>query len=241
MNQPGATVPWSIKDALIVFVVAWVGAPLAAILLLAQLGHFWPLAHELIVKFSKGDVSVNFGLVAVDAMAAFGLVGYYLNKYGAKWRDLGFRKFSLAKMLMYVIVAFFALSILVVGAYWLIKLLVPGFNADQAQTNEFTNPSTPLAMQLSFLALVVIPPILEESVFRGFMFPAFSKRFGVIGGAIVSSLLFGAAHLQGNIIVYTVILGLLLCLLYRRLGSIWPGVALHMLNNYIAFSALIHK
>ncbi len=88
---------------------------------------------------------------------------------------------------------------------------------------------------------MLIPPIIEETVFRGFIFPAFSKRFGVIIGALLSSLLFGFAHLQYNVGVYTVVLGLLLCLLYIKLRSIVPGIFLHMLNNYLAFVALTHK
>ncbi len=94
---------------------------------------------------------------------------------------------------------------------------------------------------LSLWALVIIPPIIEEIVFRGFMFPAFAKRFGVVLGAVVSSLLFAVAHLQLNVSVYTFILGLLLCFLYVRLGSTIPGIGIHMLNNYLAYMALNQK
>jgi membrane protease YdiL (CAAX protease family) len=65
-----------------------------------------------------------------------------------------------------------------------------------------------------------------------------AKRWGVITGAIVSSAIFGLAHAQANISIYTWLLGLLLCAMYVRLKSIIPGMALHMLNNYLAFLAL---
>ena len=59
--------------------------------------------------------------------------------------------------------------------------------------------------------------------------------------AIFSGVLFGFAHLQPNVSIYTFILGLLLCAMYVRLGSIVPGIALHMLNNYFAYVALNQK
>jgi membrane protease YdiL (CAAX protease family) len=82
---------------------------------------------------------------------------------------------------------------------------------------------------------VLLPPIIEETIFRGFIFPAISTRTGVIWGAILSSLLFGAFHGQANVFVYTAILGLLLCFMYVRTKSIIPGMVLHMLNNFLAF------
>ncbi len=88
---------------------------------------------------------------------------------------------------------------------------------------------------------MILPPIIEETVFRGFIFPAFAKKWGVIWGAIASSILFGFAHLQANVGVYTFVIGLLLCFLYVRLKSIIPGIFFHMLNNYLAFVALTGK
>lgn len=234
-------VPWKISDALVIFLLPWIGLPLAVAVyvVLGQYVFDWPLAQSLISKLINGDISVSFGFVALEAAAAFFLVSRYLRKYSARWSDLGLRRFSLWKAFLYLTVAFVAFIIIVFLAYVFIKFLIPGFNPNQEQANDFAKASTPAAYRLSFLALVVIAPVLEEIVFRGFMFPAFIKRFGVVGAAVVSSLLFGLAHLQSNIIVYTVILGLVLCLLYRKLGSIWPGIGLHMFNNYLAFTALM--
>jgi membrane protease YdiL (CAAX protease family) len=71
------------------------------------------------------------------------------------------------------------------------------------------------------------------------MFPALADRLGPVIGAIITSLLFGLAHFQLNVSVYTVVLSLLLCMMYWRLRSIWPGIAFHMLNNYLVFLTLI--
>ena len=33
------------------------------------------------------------------------------------------------------------------------------------------------------------------------------------------------------------VFGIVLCLLYEKTGSIWPGIMLHMLNNSVALLA----
>ncbi len=123
----------------------------------------------------------------------------------------------------------------------IISMLIPGFNAAQPQVNEFTQATTPASQRLSLIALVILPPMVEETVFRGFIFPALSKKKGAIVGAILTSLLFGIAHLQYNVSLYTIVLSLILCFMYYRLRSIWPGIFLHMINNYIAYMAIMKK
>jgi membrane protease YdiL (CAAX protease family) len=145
------------------------------------------------------------------------------------WRAI---KYLFGILLLFIVLANLALV--------LVKLLVPAFNIDQPQDNEFT-ASVHTHRSLALVALVLLPPIFEETIFRGFIFPALSKRVGIIWGAVLSSMLFGIAHGQPNLFVYTTILGLLLCFMYVRMRSIVPGILLHMLNNYLAFVALSGK
>jgi membrane protease YdiL (CAAX protease family) len=239
VNQ--AQVPWKISDAIVVFLVAWIVVPVAVFLLLPVLAGYWPALQAVSQGLQSGDVEVSFGLVMVSSLAAMAMIWHYLKRYGVGWSELGLRPFSIGKALGYLAAGLVIMIMAVATAYAATKWLFPSFNANQEQVNEFTSPETPGALRLSFMALVVLPAILEEIMFRGFMFPAFIRRFGVIGGAVGSSLLFGVAHMQPNIVVYTVILGLILCFLYRKLGSIWPGIGLHMLNNYLAFAAIMSK
>ncbi len=145
------------------------------------------------------------------------------------------------KAVLYVVVGLVVFAVAVEVAFVLVAWLFPTFNAAQPQTNDFTQPNTSTARQLSLIALVIIPPIIEETVFRGFIFPAMSKWRGALVGAVITSLLFGLAHLQLNVSLYTVVFSLILCFMYARLRSIWPGVILHMVNNYIAYTSIIKK
>lgn len=236
----GATiraVPWKPWEALIAFFLPWVLLPVAVFLLLGLIGTNVPWIQHFFTALENNDPKAAFILVILDAVGSYAVLVYYLRKHLAKWRDLGFGGFSFWRAVGTVLLILIAFGFLVTAAYALIQLLYPGFNANQPQTNEFTGNNS----SLSLWALVIIPPFVEEPIFRGFMFPAFAKRYGLVLGAMFSSVLFGFAHLQANVSVYTFILGLLLCWMYVRLGSIIPGIGLHMLNNYIAYMALNQK
>lgn len=236
--------PWTIRDSFMLFLVPWVILPIILGLEVGFLGQVVPFLKPISTAVQNDSMAAGFIFSIFQVLAALAMLRYYLRKYRASWRDLGLKSFNFVKAAAYIGATFIALGFLVAGAFALVKVLLPSFNPDQAQVNEFTTAVTPLARKISFLALVVLPPFIEEMVFRGFAFPAFSNRLGVAGGALISSALFGAAHLIGsglNVAVYTMILGLLLCLLYRKLGSIWPGIALHMLNNYLAYLVIVGK
>jgi membrane protease YdiL (CAAX protease family) len=103
-----------------------------------------------------------------------------------------------------------------------------------------SNEST-LLLVLSAGLTCVIAPIAEEFLFRGFIFTALSRWRGAIPAALITGVLFGAVH-AGSApaldLVPLAALGFALCLLYRRTGSLYPGIVTHSLNNSIAFGAL---
>lgn len=241
MKEFVRSVPWKPVDALVVFLVPWIFLPLVFQIGLQLISIDFAPALALQTAINNNDVKASFSLVLVDAIGSFLLIRYYLNKYEATLSDLGFRKFSVLKAIFYIILLPILFVILLSLALWVAQAFIPGFNNDQVQTNEFIQNTAPSLKIYSILALIVLPPIVEETVFRGFLFPALAKRYGAVAGAVLSSALFGFAHLQGNVSVYTFVLGLLLCWVYYRVGSIIPGMALHMLNNYLAFTALTQK
>lgn len=230
-------VPWSAAEAIIVYILPWIVLPIIVILLAAALA---PYSHEIKVFIDgvqNNNIVANFELVLIDAVGELGIVYLYLKKYKVGWKEVGWRKFSPLAALGLLGLMFIVFSIGVYALTTLVTLLLPAFNANQAQTNDFTT-QTITHPSLTLLALVIIPPIIEETVFRGFIFPALSKRYGLVFGAVMTSLLFGFAHLQANVSIYTFVLSLALCFMYARLKSIIPGIGLHMLNNYLAYIAI---
>jgi hypothetical protein len=232
-------VPWSIGDALTVFVVSWILLPAALILSLSVFGSSWPPVQHFVQGLGQGDLTANFIFVLADGLAALAIVRYFALRAGANWRDLGLQPFKVAQAVAYILLAVLAFGALLAAAFALVAWLYPHFNPNQDQVNQFTRQAG--GQGISFWALVILPPLIEEVVFRGFIFPAVASKYGFWLGAAASSLLFGLAHWQLNISVYTFVLGCLLCMMYWRLRSIVPGMAFHMLNNYLAYLALAHR
>lgn len=230
-------VPWGAKEAVIVYILPWVVLPILLLLTLNALTPLVPIFGVYLDALQGSSIEASFSFVLITALFEIGLVYLYLRKFKTGWKSVGLRKFSVLKAigLLLLMLIIFTVGVGILTA--LVTYLLPAFNPDQAQTNEFTE-KTMTNPSLTLLALVIIPPILEEVIYRGFIFPALSKKYGIIFGAVVSSILFGLAHLQANVSIYTFVLGLVLCFMYVKLRSIVPGIALHMLNNYLAFIAI---
>jgi membrane protease YdiL (CAAX protease family) len=232
-------VPWNLRDVL-VFIVAWIGIQVVLTALMAAAAPWAPAIAQFLERAKSGDVQTSFLFDLVDAGVGLGVISLYLHKYDAGWSALGWRRVNILKAVGYLagilLVFMIAANLLLV----VVSVLVPGFDANQTQDNEFIGAAK-THQNLALVALVLIPPVLEETIFRGFLFPAIAKRSGLVWGAILSSVIFGLAHMQANIGVYTFVLGLLLCFMYVRTKSIIPGIFLHMLNNYLAFVAFTGK
>ena len=101
--------------------------------------------------------------------------------------------------------------------------------------------STLGAISAAFL-IVLVAPVAEEVFFRGFFFGGLRTRLPFVFAALLSGVFFGAIHLTtGNIAVgvQLSVLGIVLAYLYERSGSLWSPIALHAINNALAFAVLV--
>ena len=132
-------------------------------------------------------------------------------------------------------VAFVAYFIVSAVVMYFVSRFVPGFEIDQAQEIGFSNLAYRYEYILAFLTLVVIAPIAEEMIFRGYLYGKLKKRIPWWGAAVLTSILFGLAHGQWNVAVDTFVLGMFLSTLREFTGSLWPAILLHMAKNGIAY------
>ena len=119
-------------------------------------------------------------------------------------------------------------------------------------TNQTDKLPSDLGVTHSTAALVAasvfvcaIAPMAEEFFFRGFVFGTLRRIPARLGNrdlgpwvaAVLTGLLFGAAHLGSAPAVYLIPLGFLgfvLCLIRWRTRSLYPCMALHSANNALA-------
>lgn len=130
--------------------------------------------------------------------------------------------------------------------YLLFAALWSGVAGDQKQDDLFKSLGVSRsAFEVGLLALFVcvLAPIAEEFLFRGFCFAALRPSLGVVGAAIAVGLVFGAFHATSTppaLLVPLALFGFLLCLVRWKTGSLYPCIALHALNNSIAYASLQH-
>jgi membrane protease YdiL (CAAX protease family) len=90
------------------------------------------------------------------------------------------------------------------------------------------------ALSLSLIYAIVVAPVAEEMIFRGFLYRGWSSsRLGAWGAIVLVSLIFGLMHLQYTWLGMAdcVVFGLICGWLRLRTGSLLVPILLHVLNN----------
>lgn len=136
-------------------------------------------------------------------------------------------------------IAYFILAAIIV---WLCTLLCPWMDMSQAQDVGFNSLYGIGDRLIAFLALVVIAPIAEELIFRGWLYGKLRKiipgKASIPIAMLLVSVLFAALHGQWNVAVNVFALSLVLCGLREVTGTIYSGMLVHMIKNGIAFYLL---
>jgi membrane protease YdiL (CAAX protease family) len=137
--------------------------------------------------------------------------------------------------------AFAAYATYLVGSLIWLNALNVDDEQDSITERLADDPTTATVVGLAIFA-VVVAPIVEEVVFRGFIFNVMRGKLPVVWAAIVTGLLFGLVHVFGSPIEFLLplaLLGTVLCLLYWKTGSLLPCIAVHALNNCIALASAL--
>jgi len=103
----------------------------------------------------------------------------------------------------------------------------------------FTVPSDRKAFLMLFLLGVVLAPITEELLFRGWIYTSLRFSFGLWPALVVSAALFGLAHYENTHLYALAVfpMGLALAAIRERTGSVKASMLFHAFNNFIAFCA----
>ena len=161
------------------------------------------------------------------------------------WKTLGLHKWPTWTDIGLAPVGYVVYLLLAGGLVALFSLF-PWFNAGETQSVGFSYYVTGIDRLIAFLTLVVIAPIAEEVIFRGWLYgqmreklaKQYSNTVSMILSILLVSVLFGIVHGQWNVGVNVFALSIVLCGLREITGSIHAGILLHMLKNGIAFYLL---
>ncbi|MBV7441136.1 CPBP family intramembrane metalloprotease [Weeksellaceae bacterium TAE3-ERU29] len=87
---------------------------------------------------------------------------------------------------------------------------------------------------LGILTTVILAPLTEDTIFRGYVFQMFSERTNKWIAMVVSALLFAVIHISffgPGLTIWVFFFGLVSAYLYKRFDNIYPSLLFHALNN----------
>lgn len=117
---------------------------------------------------------------------------------------------------------------------------MPGLTS-LAQTGErlIMASSSPASRVALFILVCLIAPLLEELIFRGFVYPGLRRGMTFMGAALASALLFALMHMNVEALASIGLIGVVLAVLYERTRSVVPCIVCHALNNTLVFFLLL--
>ena len=120
----------------------------------------------------------------------------------------------------------------------LIATFMPTVNLDQEQAIGFATNGSPMDKLYAFVVIVIAAPIVEETVFRGYLYGNLRRFMPWWLGGLMTSVLFGYVHGQWNVGIDVFIMSMVACYMRERTGAIWSGIYLHAIKNSIAYYLL---
>ena len=173
-------------------------------------------------------LSVNMG--AIEVVSVIFCVFIVRIVVGRDWmRQLGVRLPSLTHVIL-ALLAIPGMMALSEFTYHLSHKFLPTIDYQAQMTHMFS--SWPVWFGL--LAVGLGPALNEELWCRGFLGRGLVGHYGPFWGVLLTSLLFGAAHLDPPHVVATFVMGICLHYVYLMTRSLWVSMLMHFVNNSLA-------
>lgn len=91
--------------------------------------------------------------------------------------------------------------------------------------------SDPFLLAIFLISAVILAPLTEELIFRGYFLGIYEHYLGPAGGIVLVSLLFAALHMQLLGVFSLLPVSFMLTYMALRSGSLLPGMAAHFSFN----------
>src|ERR1051326_6949017 len=169
------SVPWTITDT-------WIGVGLLVLLSLGMIALVFVIPRRQYLQNASALFLELVYLLPVALIFAWKRIS---------WKRLGFGKFSLNVIGLgcgLLVIAY----ILILLHNTILKLLHVNTQGDEI-LQIFSQLRSPIWL---FLVGAVVAPFVEEIFFRGFLFQGFRQKYGWLPALLLSSAIFGAAHLD---------------------------------------------
>jgi membrane protease YdiL (CAAX protease family) len=210
-------------------------AILAALLILFLFLNISASVSHPSIDFSPRIVLGNFLLMVFVVLVIVTFLqfrGFDLGSLGGFFRISFIRVLTTGGVLL-----FFAYPLIL----WsdVITQRVFGGGSSKQNIVEFFSGSRTIEQRIIIIVFAVaIAPVIEEFLFRFFLYSVFKRYFGRVLGVIFSALLFAAAHAHFPSFVPLFVLGSCFAIAYEWSGSILVAMTMHSLFNALTLTAL---
>lgn len=154
----------------------------------------------------------------------------------------GLRRITFPQALGKAVVYYLPTLVVVMAASALATHWLQGFWPDvnqQSTVEGFRQSQDPLAKGMLAVAAVIVAPLVEETLFRGFMYGVIKRYTDGWFAALCTALLFGVVHFHIASFIPLVFLGLIFCAAYERTGSLAVPMLMHGFFNGTSLVMLI--
>ena len=183
-------------------------------------------------------------IVAVEQLSLLGLFIYWLKKKKMLYifEKKGSKKSRFCYLVVSLVAAYFVRQLL--SAFYLqFSRFINNHYIfeDLLSVLSFSGESTILTTCFSFLSVVILGPILEEVVHRGYFMNTFFPKSKYYLDVILSSLIFGLSHLilthrdPISLIIYS-LGGLFYALVYRWTKNLKITILCHSFFNFLIYA-----
>jgi membrane protease YdiL (CAAX protease family)/uncharacterized RDD family membrane protein YckC len=216
-------VPWTLRQTFWLMLAGFALALISPVLVLP----FDPNLDTdggLLAAQGLFELSLIFVALGVASEWTFRPLGRALSRLGLRGavpRDFG--------------VALLTLFLYYIGAAIFASLVLQPEQEDIGGELGVGDPNILIAISAVVL-IAAVAPVAEELFFRGFVFAGLRSRWSLWPSAVLVGLIFGLVHAPTGLtaVVPLAGLGVALCWLYDRTGSLWPCVFAHVINNSLA-------
>src|ERR1700693_889949 len=186
------SVPWGWTDLFLFLVLGIAGFVLISLFVGLALAVSGADFHRI----QKSPTDINLLSILIQVLLDLGLLAYLaaqmrLRFHSPFWRTIGWRKLYTSRIspgAYYLGLVFSGLFLSIIVA--LGSALFPPKKNLPIQTLFQDHYATLLFMLLA----VLLAPLVEETIFRGYIYPVIARSFGKIWGILATGALFGLLH-----------------------------------------------
>jgi hypothetical protein len=214
--------------------VAWVGLGFTTLVFVA-FGMVEQGDPTRLIEARFGDVPLfAFAAYTIGLIVALLVLRYLLSQRHLGWRDVGLTGGLSGRAVLYAFGGWFVAFFL----YYLVETSLARFGIRMFwNEGDFFGLDTTWRVIGISLATLVIAPIAEEIIYRGYVLQALLAKFSPPMAAVLSSLIFASIHIGigPGMVVYLFLGALIPAFLYIKFRNIYPCVLMHFLNNVVAY------